>query len=483
MMKAVIYTRISSAEDRTGVERHAEFCQQLCELRGYEVVDTYEDNNLSATAKRPRYEQLLKDLSSGKFDLVVAYEQSRLARDEMDWLKFRAAYVSAGLQPIEFVHGGTTDLSSPQGQLTSGVQSVTNAYEKAVIKQRIIDTLATAAQNGYYHGGARPYGYLPVKLGPKGAISLEVVPDEAARIREAAQLILEGGSLSGICKAWNDAGVPTVTGARWSATVLRTMLMRPSIAGLRTYRQEVIRQGVWDPIVDLATWESLQAVLGDVARRPGKVTQNRSYPLKGILRCECGRPMVAALKRTRLYQCRKQTGGCGTSISAAHVEAWVRNNLVPYADKVDVRKSLTKSQGIESTTVQSIVTAIAATEARVTDATDAYSTGQLSLQILGKVTKGLEQEITSLRTELAGLRSQSVLDRIEGSIAEQWPSLSVEVQRSVLLALVDYVEVVRVGDGKRGGTFRPERLKIEWRTVYAAGGMTLRLAPPGWVPD
>ena len=37
-MRAAIYTRISRAEDRSGVERHTELCQALCDLRGYEVV-------------------------------------------------------------------------------------------------------------------------------------------------------------------------------------------------------------------------------------------------------------------------------------------------------------------------------------------------------------------------------------------------------------------------------------------------------------
>jgi DNA invertase Pin-like site-specific DNA recombinase len=64
-MRAAIYTRISRAEDRSGVERHTELCQALCDLRGYEVVGVYEDNDISATAKRPAYDRLVKDLASG----------------------------------------------------------------------------------------------------------------------------------------------------------------------------------------------------------------------------------------------------------------------------------------------------------------------------------------------------------------------------------------------------------------------------------
>jgi len=58
MTRAAIYTRISRADngDRSGVERHADLCRQLCDLRGYEVTDVYEDNDTSATsAKRPAF--------------------------------------------------------------------------------------------------------------------------------------------------------------------------------------------------------------------------------------------------------------------------------------------------------------------------------------------------------------------------------------------------------------------------------------------
>lgn len=87
------------------MRRHAELCRQLCDLRGWEVSDTYIDNDIPATEPRPDYERLVRDLPTGRFDIVVAYEQSRLARDDLDWPKFRKAYIAAGLTMIEFVHG------------------------------------------------------------------------------------------------------------------------------------------------------------------------------------------------------------------------------------------------------------------------------------------------------------------------------------------------------------------------------------------
>ncbi|HYZ02002.1 MAG TPA: recombinase family protein, partial [Candidatus Binatia bacterium] len=58
-MVAGIYTRISM--DRVGgglgVERQEQDCRELCGRRGWEVAETYRDNDISAYSgkKRPAY--------------------------------------------------------------------------------------------------------------------------------------------------------------------------------------------------------------------------------------------------------------------------------------------------------------------------------------------------------------------------------------------------------------------------------------------
>ena len=65
-----MYVRIS--KDRVGaglgVKRQQSDCAELAERLGWEVVETYTDNDISAYsgARRPGYEKMCADLDAGK---------------------------------------------------------------------------------------------------------------------------------------------------------------------------------------------------------------------------------------------------------------------------------------------------------------------------------------------------------------------------------------------------------------------------------
>ena len=62
MIKAGIYVRISSDPDglALGVERQRRDSQDLASRKGWQVVEVYEDNDVSATrGKRPSYQRML----------------------------------------------------------------------------------------------------------------------------------------------------------------------------------------------------------------------------------------------------------------------------------------------------------------------------------------------------------------------------------------------------------------------------------------
>ncbi|MEI6404033.1 MAG: recombinase family protein, partial [Actinomycetota bacterium] len=74
-VQAGIYTRISSDPDGTaqGVTRQLEDCRKLAAARGWTVVDEYVDNDVSAYSgkRRPEYERLMTDVTSGRIGAVV----------------------------------------------------------------------------------------------------------------------------------------------------------------------------------------------------------------------------------------------------------------------------------------------------------------------------------------------------------------------------------------------------------------------------
>ncbi|WP_435835472.1 recombinase family protein [Streptomyces avermitilis] len=87
--KVGVYTRISRDEEgeALGVARQQQDCERLADLRSWQVVKTYEDNDVSAFKRnvvRDEFELMLTDLRAGLIDGIVAYDLDRLARQPRD---------------------------------------------------------------------------------------------------------------------------------------------------------------------------------------------------------------------------------------------------------------------------------------------------------------------------------------------------------------------------------------------------------------
>ncbi|MFE9001751.1 recombinase family protein [Streptomyces sp. NPDC007875] len=87
--KVGIHTRISRDDegDAPGVARQRTDCERLADLRTWQPVKIYEDNDVSAFKRnvvRDEFELMLKDLRAGLIDGVVAYDLDRLARQPRD---------------------------------------------------------------------------------------------------------------------------------------------------------------------------------------------------------------------------------------------------------------------------------------------------------------------------------------------------------------------------------------------------------------
>lgn len=87
--KVGIYTRISRDDEgeALGVARQRTDCERLADLRTWQPVKVYEDNDVSAFKRnvvREEFELMLKDLKAGLIDGVVSYDLDRLARQPQD---------------------------------------------------------------------------------------------------------------------------------------------------------------------------------------------------------------------------------------------------------------------------------------------------------------------------------------------------------------------------------------------------------------
>jgi hypothetical protein len=111
---------------------------------------------------------------------------------------------------------------------------------------------------GNAHGGGRSYGYRRVAQG-----RIEIVPEEAAVVPEAAARVLGGQSLASIVGDFNERGIPSALGKKWRPGSLGTILRSGRITGLRGSKGEVVGEATWEPILDRSTPAESEKVLLD----------------------------------------------------------------------------------------------------------------------------------------------------------------------------------------------------------------------------
>ncbi len=462
MTRAAVYARIS--DDRAGaglgVARQREDCERLCERRGWTVVDTYVDNDLSAYSGKPRpeYDRLLEDVRAGHVTAIVAWHPDRLHRSTRELEDFIDAIEESGAT-VETVTAGTYDLSTPSGRMTARILGATARHESEHKSERLRRKALELAEAGAVGGGGtRPFGF--------EADRVTVREDEAALVREAAGRVLAGETLHAVLTDWNARGVTTVTGRPWRTTTLRRLLTAPRVAGLREHRGEVVGPAVWAAIIDRDHWERLRARVLDPGRRKGG--RPREYLLTGgIAVCGvCGADLVARPRAGhRSYVCAKGVNfaGCGKiRMKADPFEAEVRDQVIAALAGPGLRAALEADddgdQGALYDRLRADEEALHALEV------DFYTEGALSKAGYLAAREKLAARIEETRSRLARTDRSGVLADLpesEDALRAEWQSRSVAWRRSLVAALVESVEVGPAVQGRN--FFDPERVSIVWR--------------------
>ena len=152
--RAAIYVRVST--DKQTVENQLRELRQIAERRGWQVVEEYHDAGISGSKgrdQRPGLDQMLKDASRRRFDVVMAWAIDRLGRSLIDLLGTIQALEACGCDL--YLDQQAIDTTTPAGKLMFQVTGAFAEFERSMIRQRVHAGLKRAVEQGKQLGRPR----------------------------------------------------------------------------------------------------------------------------------------------------------------------------------------------------------------------------------------------------------------------------------------------------------------------------------------
>lgn len=504
MTRAAIYLRISRdlTGEGLGVERQREAAEQYAAAGGYEVAETFTDNDISAAGgkKRPGFEALLDAMNDGRVSVVIAWNWDRLTRNRPDTVRLIETCQRAKAK-VALIRGSDLDMSTPSGRMTAGILAEVAQNEIETKGERQSLAQRQRAAMGRPPKGVRPLGY---------TVAGEVIEHEAEAVRKIYAAFNTGASLRALASALSGADrddlpdvprmqkhtrtlaierntkrvvegleeKPVPDDGPWSPSTVLGILRNPRYAGYSTYtpkevlangdrrrswRAQILRGdggepvlGQWEAIVNPGIWEAVQDRLDDQERVTNRIGTDRKHLGSGLYLCGiCDKRVRGHSTR---YRCAGHVMRSREQIDAFVVEVVRRRlalpdlqDLLPVADEPRLRE-IKEEIGVHRARI--------ARAERDYDSDDADV--QISSRVLNRITEEREAKIRALEEERAKLSNSQVVSRVVDSTdpVRVFDEGDLATRRSTIDALC----VVRLHPHPRGRkTFDPETVTIEWR--------------------
>ncbi|MEH3154178.1 MAG: recombinase family protein [Gordonia paraffinivorans] len=463
---------LRQSQDRTGnefgIERQREQVAAMAATRGWTIVATYVDNDVSATSRktRPQFEAMMAAVARGEVDVIAARHMDRLLRRLSDLERVLEVCEAHGVAIVTAADG--VDTSTDGGRLVARILGsvAQGEVERKSARQR--DAAIQAARDGRWSGGRRAFGY--------DSDGVTVRDDEAAAIRRGYDMLLAGEPLTDIARDWNAAGHATTQSHRdgtpnqWTRSGVRDVLLNPRNAALRRHRPDgdagsfrkdperfVVGTAQWPAIVDEDTWRATVRLLTAPERR--KKSRNAQALLTGVARCRCGATVHSggARRQYRAYRCSERPGELNRM--AEPVNDYVEAVIVERLSRPDALAifaptvaNSTRNLSKQADTLRQRLTAIA----------EDYADGAMTQAQFRTANERARAKLAEVESEMAAAGAADVVAPIvtSGDVAATWAALPIARRRAIIDVIAD-ITLHSPGRGTR--TFRPESVTITWR--------------------
>lgn len=464
--KIGIYVRVSTEEQAKVADGSIE--SQQHRIKGFidikkhqekswgKVIETYVDDGYSAgSTNRPAYQRMIGDIKTGKINLILVTDLSRLSRNIADFCDF---YKELGKYKANFLSiKEQFDTSTPIGEMMVFNMVNLAQFERKQTSERISMNFHSRAMRGLVNGGSPLLGYDRDPSNPGKRIVNE---NEAELVKKIFRMYDEGQSQNAIadqltkdCERRKDMDSKKyrhIKDGRWTLNAIQNILKNYAYIGkrevnvgnkkekqeyLKAWQQYQIVPAAWDSIVDEKLFFRVQKRMIESHQKERKRFDNgqrRAFLVSGNIKCGyCGMALIgqSAHGKTKIhrYYGHKQVVGEKVTCpikrySAVEIEEAVLRHLDTilnkpgYLDQIElnIEKSIGVDKKASNHKLDSLTKAIHKTEHEIDSifklvtTMDAGTSGfdliQDKLQKLAEKKKTLEQEfnLVSQANEGAG---------------------------------------------------------------------------------
>jgi site-specific DNA recombinase len=480
-LRAFVYVRISDDKkgQGAGVARQTDDSNVLAARIGADVVEVFDDNDRSATkgaGTRPAYERMIGAVANGECDVVIAYSQERLWRDDIEHPLFMRLARDAGVR-VYLVNGGEVDPNDANHMLVSSILNAVNVMEVANTKRRVGRELIERRKAGKYLGGGRAFGH----NADRTALNVR----EARHCTEACERVVKGETLASIVADWRKRGITGTTGRPFGITTLGQLIKQPRLAGLcevdgNKYTRKAngtegksLHPADWPAVVeDVDLWRDAVHVLN---MRNGKRTKaaRRHVFSGGLMVCSaCGTAMYGTHqhrngRKWETYRCPPSTqreGACGgTCINGVPTEEHVTNEVFTMLDTEAFAKAIKRAiKAQASTDLGNAMAKLERKRARADDIEGMFTDGEIDRAEYKRMRASVRDDIESLERDVASFDGGPPVHLVgDGKrLRKAWAAMTFTEKQTVLALLINRITVV---PGHRGKRWSADRLVIDWR--------------------
>jgi len=144
-MRVALYLRVSTTDQDP--ESQGREVRTFVTARGWETVETYQDLGVSgARTQRPALDRLVRDAWRGRFQAVVVWDLSRMARSNLHALQLLQEFEQMKVRLVAVKQ--TFDTDTPLGKAFFTLAAMFAELERSILIERVRAGMARARAEG-----------------------------------------------------------------------------------------------------------------------------------------------------------------------------------------------------------------------------------------------------------------------------------------------------------------------------------------------